>query len=84
MIYDIAINNAANKYLKRLDQAKRKKILLAIEGLRFNPPIGDILPMKSMAGFYRLRVGSYRAIFLVNHEEKKVYIKAISHRGNIY
>jgi len=84
MSYDISLNRAAIKYLKRLDQAKRKKILLAIEGLKFNPPVGDIVPMKSMSGFYRLRVGSYRVIFFVNHKEKMVYVRTMDHRGNIY
>jgi len=84
MNYDISLNRAAIKYLKRLDQAKRKKILLAIEGLKFNPPVGDIVPIKSMSGFNHLRVGSYRAIFFVNHKEKTVYVRTIGHRGNIY
>ena len=83
-IYKVAINRKAAKYLKRIDHSTRKRIIAALEGLKLRPPMGDIAPMKGMPGYYRLRVGSYRAIFYVDHNEKIIYIRTIAPRGNVY
>jgi mRNA interferase RelE/StbE len=84
MAYEIQINREAAKYLKKLDQATRNRIKLALEGLKQNPPLGDIVPFKEMPGYYRLRVGSYRALFTVNHSDRIIFIRTIGSRGNVY
>ncbi|RUQ29631.1 type II toxin-antitoxin system RelE/ParE family toxin, partial [Peribacillus cavernae] len=43
--------------------------------------------IKSMKGYeelYRLRIGTFRILFNVNHDEKIIYIQAIGNRGDIY
>ncbi len=40
--------------------------------------------MKGYIGLYRLRIGTLRILFEVNHDEKVVYIRAIDSRGGIY
>ena len=84
MVYEIQINRAAARYLKKLDQTTRNRLQLAFEGLKQNPPLGDIVPFKEMPGHYRLRVGSYRVIFKVNHSDRIVFIRTIGSRGNVY
>jgi len=84
MIYDVVLNRVAVKYLKRIDNSSRRRIIMALEGLKLNPPMGDIVPMKSMPGYYRLRAGSYRAIFHVDHGEKIIYVRTIGPRGKVY
>jgi len=56
----------------------------ALLGLSVYPPIGDIKLMKGFEKRFRLRVGSYRILFEVNHQEQMVYILAIDNRGEIY
>jgi len=84
MNYNVSLSRASAKYLKRIDQASRKRIVMALEGLKHNPPVGDIIPMKGMAGHYRLRVGTYRIIFKADHENLLIFVKAIGPRGDIY
>jgi mRNA interferase RelE/StbE len=83
-IYSILISREAAKYLQKLDNQIRSRILTSIQGLSITPPQGDIVAMKSMTGCYRLRVGSYRVIFSVDHKDHSVLIKAIGPRGSIY
>ncbi|WP_397548117.1 type II toxin-antitoxin system RelE/ParE family toxin [Rossellomorea yichunensis] len=33
---------------------------------------------------YRLRVGTFRVIFDINHDEKVIYIQAVGNRSDIY
>ncbi len=84
MNYDISLSRASAKYLKRTDQANRRRIILAPDGLKHNSPIGDIVPMKGMPGHYRLRIGTYRVIFKVDHENMLIIVKAIGPRENMY
>jgi len=50
--------------LQKLDQKTKKRIIGAIDGL---PDKGDIIKMKGqkIANIFRLRVGSYRVIFIM-------------------
>jgi len=84
MNYKVSLSRVSAKYLKRTDQVDRKRIIQALEGLKYNPPIGDILPMKGMTDHYRLRVGAYRIIFKVDHENMLIIVKSIGPRGDVY
>ena len=33
---------------------------------------------------YRLRVGDYRVIYAVSHEEKRVFLVSVGHRKSVY
>jgi mRNA interferase RelE/StbE len=67
--YDVSLSKKAFKFLAKQESAVQQRIAQAIEGLRVVPPEGDVQPMKGMAGFFRLRVGSYRILFQVNHSD---------------
>ena len=69
------------------DKATVNRIRIGIEGLKINPPKGDI---KLMQGFddgrQRLRIGKYRIIFkrLLDGTYEIIYIMDIGSRGDIY
>ena len=50
----------------------QERIREALTGLAIRPPIGDIKPLKGQGKLMRLRVGTYREIFEVNHTEQFV------------
>lgn len=37
-----------------------------------------------MRGLYSLRVGNYRAIYLLKHEERLMVVEKIGHRRDVY
>jgi mRNA interferase RelE/StbE len=74
--------NDSKKPIKR--QQIQERTAHGLKGLLAIPPTGDIRPMKGYVGLYRLRIGTLRILFEINHVEKVVYIQAIDSRGGIY
>lgn len=71
--------------LNRLEDKKRKQIILKIKQLSF-PFVGS-LNIKKLTGldnFYRIRIGKIRVIFQINHEIKGIIIRKIGYRKDIY
>ncbi len=46
--------------------------------------MGDIRPLKGRKGQFRLRIGTYRVIFEINHNQIVIYILSIDNRGDVY
>jgi mRNA-degrading endonuclease RelE of RelBE toxin-antitoxin system len=74
-------SRTAFNYLQRLDAKTKKRIFEAVGRL---PGKGDIRKMKGrkIQNIYRLRVGSYRVIFLI--EEEVIKVLEIAPRGEVY
>lgn len=82
--YRIVLKKEAAKYLGSLDRPTKARIRAALEGLTKTPPEGDIVTLQGMTGFFRLRIGDYRAIFRVDEQEKVIYVRVIAPRGDVY
>jgi mRNA interferase RelE/StbE len=82
--YELFLSKSAFKFLKKQDQITVKRLNRAIEGIRMVPPEGDVTMMKSYENVFRLRVGSIRIVYEVNHSEKTVFVRTIGYRGDVY
>ena len=82
--YKLIYRKDVIKYLAKQEASIQERIAKGLAGLITIPPSGDIKQMKGQQGLYRLRVGTYRILFEVNHTEKIVYIQVIDSRGGIY
>ena len=71
----------AAKYLKRLNEPDRSRIIKALKKLELEPPQGDIKNLVGKGG-YRLRIGDYRALFDI--ADNTIIIHAIAPRGQAY
>ena len=78
----VSLHPIAEKYLNRLNANDRDRIDDAIEGLEKEPPEGDIRPVSGQSGTFRLRVGSYRAIF--RYKDNCIFVTHIDPRGQVY
>jgi len=78
----VSLHPIAEKYLNRLNADDRDRIDDAIEGLEKEPPEGDIRPVSGQSGTFRLRVGSYRAIF--RYKDNCIFVTHIDPRGQVY
>jgi mRNA interferase RelE/StbE len=84
-MYEITFKQSAFKELQRLPSAAVKKITVAIEGLADDPrPVGMKKLKDSSEDLYRIRVGDYRVIYVVNDVVRIVNIRRIGHRKDIY
>ncbi|EEM68431.1 Plasmid stabilization system [Bacillus thuringiensis serovar andalousiensis BGSC 4AW1] len=72
------------KFIAKQEKGIQKRIVEGLKELLEIPPEGDIKSMKGYTDLYRLRVGTFRILFEINHDEKVIYIQAIGNRGDIY
>ncbi len=61
----------------------RRRLAAAIGGLTEVPPAGDIRPLTGQTGAYRLRVGGFRLLFHIDHQQEVIFVDAIGSRGDI-
>ena len=81
-MYDIILSHSVEKFLDRLDQKDKERIIRALEKLRIRPEayLVRLVGEKS----YKFRVGNYRLIIDLNKNELSVLVLKIGHRRNIY
>lgn len=82
--YKLTYHKDAVKFIAKQEKQIQERIAQGLKGLLVIPPSGDIKPLKGYVGLYRLRIGTLRILFEINHDEKVVYIRAIDSRGGIY
>lgn len=82
--YKLIYHKSTIKFIAKLDKSSQERIAFGLKGLLSIPPKGDIKTLKGYTGLYRLRIGGYRIIFSIDHDERLIYIQAIGSRGDIY
>lgn len=84
-MYRIRILDAASRELSQLNKAAGRRIADRINWLASHLDELRLEALsKELKGLYKLRVGDYRVIYEVLHEEQTVVIHAIGHRREIY
>ena len=73
-------DNTALKFLRKQPPKQQQRLMDAIQRL----PAGDVKVLKGMDSFCRLRVGSYRIIFVINYDRDEIVIRTIENRGDVY
>ena len=84
-MYRIHILEAATRELARLDKPIGRRIVKRIHWLAVS--LDDIRPEPltgAFSGLYKFRVGDYRIIYEILHDEQVIVIHEIGHRGEIY
>jgi len=72
------------KLIAGQDKKLRQRLFAEIQSLAANPhPVGA-RPITGRQGFFRVRVGDYRIIYLVKDEELFVLVVRVGHRKDIY
>ena len=84
-MYNIRILDEASRELARLDKPVGRRIVERINWL--SEKLNDIRPEPlrgDLIGLYKFRIGDYRVIYEIIHDEKTIVIHAIGHRREIY
>lgn len=81
MMYRIIIKKKAKKFIDKLPINERKRIVEEIKRL---PNEENIKKLKGHDDLFRLRVGNYRIIYMVDHGILTVFIIDAGNRGEIY
>ncbi len=84
-MYKIRLFEEAQSSLARLDKVVAHRILRKLNRLAENAETVEPKGLrKNLSDFAKLRVGDYRIIYQVSHEEKTVFVRFIGHRREIY
>ena len=83
MKYTIVIEKPAEKFIVKLPKPEKERLLKAIHQL---PDGNDIkeLKGKKTKGLYRLRIGDYRIIYMIDNGKLIVCVVDAGNRGDIY
>ena len=81
MTYKIVIEKRAEKFIRKQTKDNQVRLLTAIYKL---PLSGDIKPLEGAAGVYRLRVGTFRVLYTVEHDIVTVRVLDAGNRGDVY
>lgn len=84
-MYLIKFKKKATKELFKLPSQAIKKIVIAIDGLEEDPrPEGSKKLKGSDENMWRIRIGSYRVLYIIEDEIKIVDVRKVRHRKDVY
>ena len=84
MAYSILLRPAAVRDLKSLPSGVRTRIEKAIARLADEPRTSGTRKLVSFENEWRLRVGDYRVLYLINDPEQRIMIARVAHRREAY
>ena len=68
MPWNLAVARSAEKQLWKTPAADQRRILSALEQMRTDPLLGDMVRLYAMDQALRWKVGNYRIFFDVSHQ----------------
>ena len=84
MTYSIEILRSAQKQLSKINRQDQDRIISSIESLANNPRPDGCRKLSGRPAAWRIRIGSYRVIYELQHEKLIVLVVKIGHRREIY
>ena len=85
MTYRLEFENAAEDDLARLDKAVAQRVL---DKLRWLADNAEATRHKALTGqlreLFSLRVGAYRALYVLRREDRRIIVLHIRHRRDVY
>jgi len=82
----LVVHKRAARYIERMDARIRAQLVAKLEELARNPgAMHGVKPMAGeWAGFYRLRHGDLRVIYLHDRANNTIVIAHVGPRGDVY
>lgn len=84
MTYKITILPAALWQLADLPKLDQKRIREKIDRLAENPRPPGVKRLQGQRDYWRIRVGDYRIVYLIEDERLQILVIRIGHRREIY
>jgi mRNA interferase RelE/StbE len=82
--YRVTFTRAASRALERLPVGVAERLVAAVEALAANPRGHGTVKLAGMDAMYRVRVGTYRAVYQVDDGARVVTVAKIGHRRDVY
>lgn len=82
--YRLIVSPAATRRLAKLEPVIRRRIATALDALCANPRPNGAVTLKGEPGLWRIRVGSYRVVYMIEDDRLVVLVLKLGHRRQIY
>jgi len=82
--YSLEVKHSAQRELDALDDAVFKRIDRKILGLADNPRFPGCKKLRGYKDQWRIRVGDWRVVYLIDDQAKLVTITRVAHRREVY
>ena len=83
-MYKIELKPRAQKFIEARPKKIQKQLIERIESLATDPhPSGSKL-LHTKEKLYRIRSGSYRIIYQIQHDRLIIVVAAVAHRRDVY
>jgi mRNA interferase RelE/StbE len=83
MTYAVEFEAAAAKQLLRIDRGQQKRIRTAVADLGQNPRPHGAVKLSGLDAF-RIRVGDYRVVYVIDDAIRIVTVTRVAKRGEVY
>ena len=84
MEYQVAFAASALREFRALSWDIKNRLRLTVDGLRENPRPSGVRKIQGRENLYRLRIGSYRLVYEVDDQERKIQVIRVRHRRDAY
>ena len=84
MHYEIEIKASAIRELEHLPKIIARRVSRAIDSLSSNPLPPGCQKLKGEEGLYRIRVGDYRIVYMINSGRLLIPVMRVAHRKDVY
>lgn len=81
--WSVIIQEKEKRYLSRLPRKEQERLLDAMLAMKSDPFAGDVVRLKGSLEGWRLRVGRWSVLFMVDQEKKAVLIAGLGPRGDV-
>lgn len=83
MLYAISFTSAAKRALRKISPDNRHRLIEAIERLAAEPRPSGCTKLTDRSG-YRIRIGNFRVIYMVDDGKLTVLVLQVGDRKSIY
>ena len=82
--YEVIVLRPAEKDIRRLAPKIRRQILEKLVGLETNPRPQDVRRLHGVERGYRVDSGEYRILYEIDDAERRVVVRVVKHRKDVY
>lgn len=82
--YALEIKPSARKELERLSDNVIGRAVAKIEGLAAQPRPSGCKKLQGYKDHWRIRIGDYRVVYIIDDPRKLVSVTRIAHRSDVY
>ncbi len=83
-MYEIRLTKRVERQLSKLAPEVQVRLQIAIDALDENPRPNGVKKLKGEDNQYRIRVGDYRIIYIIEDQKLLIVIVQLGPRSNVY